>query len=121
MIQLSIEAIFNIFCSNLKGVNSIKYHDLEYLLTTSLSPPKLFKYISGILFNSETHVSCNALTVTLHSVSDSEQMTSLLVQWLRLHASSAGSPGLIPGQGARSHMPQLRVCTPEVKDPTCCN
>ena len=70
------------------------------------------KYISGILFNSGTHVSCNALTVTLHSVSDSERMTSLLVQWLRLYASSAGSPGLIPCQGTRSYMPQLRVCRP---------
>ena len=38
--------------------------------------------------------------------------TSLVVQWLRLHAPNAGDPGLIPGQGTRSHMPQL-------KDPTC--
>ena len=34
--------------------------------------------------------------------------TSLVVQWLRLHAPSAGGPGLIPGQGTRSHMQQLR-------------
>ena len=34
--------------------------------------------------------------------------TSLAVQWLRLHAPSAGSPGSIPGQGTRSHKPQLR-------------
>ena len=27
--------------------------------------------------------------------------TSLVVQWLRLHASSAGTPGLIPGQGTK--------------------
>ena len=27
--------------------------------------------------------------------------TSLVVQWLRLHASSAGAPGLIPGQGTK--------------------
>ena len=33
---------------------------------------------------------------------------SLVVQWLRLHAPNAGSPGLIPGQGTRSHMLQLR-------------
>ena len=26
---------------------------------------------------------------------------SLVVQWLRLHASSAGAPGLIPGQGTK--------------------
>ena len=34
--------------------------------------------------------------------------TSLVVQWLRLHAPSAGGLGLIPGQGARSHMLQLK-------------
>ena len=33
--------------------------------------------------------------------------TSLVVQLLRLCALSAGGPGLIPGQGARSHMLQL--------------
>ena len=32
--------------------------------------------------------------------------TSLVVQWLRLHAPSAGGRGSIPGQGARSRMPQ---------------
>ena len=37
--------------------------------------------------------------------------TSLVVQWLRLHAPSAGGPGLIPGQGTGSHMPQLRPGT----------
>ena len=34
--------------------------------------------------------------------------TSLVVQGLGLHASNAGGPGSIPGQGTRSHMPQLR-------------
>ena len=31
-----------------------------------------------------------------------------MLQWLRLHAPNAGDPGLIPDQGTRSHMPQLR-------------
>ena len=35
--------------------------------------------------------------------------TSLVVQWLRLHALNAQDPGSIPGRGTRSHMPQLRV------------
>ena len=35
--------------------------------------------------------------------------TSLVGQWLRLHAPRAGSLGLIPGQGTRSHMLQIRV------------
>ena len=34
--------------------------------------------------------------------------TSLMVQWLRLRAPDAGGLGSIPGQGTRSHMPQLR-------------
>ena len=33
---------------------------------------------------------------------------SLVVQWLRLQAPNAGGPGLIPGQGTRSHILQLR-------------
>ena len=32
-----------------------------------------------------------------------------MVQWLRLHAPNAGAPGLIPGQGTRSHMLQLKI------------
>ena len=31
--------------------------------------------------------------------------TSLVVQWLRLHAPNAGSLGSIPGWGTRSRMP----------------
>ena len=42
--------------------------------------------------------------------------TSLVVQWLRrLPAPSAGGQGLIPGQGTRSHKPQLRVCMPQLR------
>ena len=35
--------------------------------------------------------------------------TSLVVQWLRLHAPNVEAWSLIPGQGTRSHRPQLRV------------
>ena len=35
--------------------------------------------------------------------------TSLVVQWVRLRAPSAGGPSSIPVQGTRSHVPQLRV------------
>ena len=45
--------------------------------------------------------------------------TSLLVQWLRLYTSNVGGRGWglgsIPGQGSRSHMPQLRVHMPQLK------
>ena len=40
---------------------------------------------------------------------------SLVVQWLRLCAASAGGPGSIPGPGTRCHMQQLRVCMPQLK------
>ncbi|TEA36264.1 hypothetical protein DBR06_SOUSAS18910032, partial [Sousa chinensis] len=36
---------------------------------------------------------------------------------LRLCAPNAGGPGSIPGQGTISHMPQLRVCMPQLKIP----
>ena len=29
--------------------------------------------------------------------------------------SQKGDPGLTPGQGTRSHMPQLRVCMPQLR------
>ena len=38
-------------------------------------------------------------------------------QWLRLRAPNAGGPGLIPGQGTRSRMPQLGAHVPQLKIP----
>ena len=38
-----------------------------------------------------------------------------MVQWQRLHVPSAGGPGLIPGQGTRSFMLQVRVGMPPQK------
>ena len=40
-----------------------------------------------------------------------------MVQQLRLCAPNAGDPGSIPGQGTRSHMPQLRVHKQQLKIP----
>ena len=45
--------------------------------------------------------------------------TSLVVQWLRLHDPNAGGPGLIPGQGTRSHILQLKILHAATK--TCCS
>ena len=42
--------------------------------------------------------------------------TSLVVQWLRLHAPNP-KEGLIPGQGSRSHMPKLRAQMLQLKIP----
>ena len=38
---------------------------------------------------------------------------SLAVQWLRRHTPNEGGSGLIPGQGTRPHMSQLRVHMPQ--------
>ena len=65
----------------------------------------------------------------LNNVSDALQETevrllgtSLVVQWVRLHAPNAGVPGLIPGRELDpACMPQLRVCMPQLKDPAFCN
>ena len=44
---------------------------------------------------------CSSLSWVINTSS----RTSLVAQWLRLHAPSAGVLSLIPGQGTRSHMP----------------
>ena len=41
--------------------------------------------------------------------------TYMVVQWLRLCAPNAGCLGLIPGQGTRSQMLQLRAGMPQLK------
>ena len=41
--------------------------------------------------------------------------TSLVVQWLGVRAPNAGAPGLIPDQGTRSFMAQLRAGTAREK------
>ena len=38
-----------------------------------------------------------------------------MVQWLRICVPNAGGLGLIPGQGYRFHMLQLRVHMPQLK------
>ena len=43
--------------------------------------------------------------------------TSLVVQWLRLHAPNAGGSGSIPSQGTRSHVLQQSVHMLQLKIP----
>ena len=48
--------------------------------------------------------------------------TSLVVQWIRLHAPNAGGPGSIPGQGTRSHMhATTKSSHATTKEPMCRN
>ena len=44
-----------------------------------------------------------------------ERGTSLVVLRLKRHVPNAGGPGLIPGQGTKSHLLQLRVHMPRLK------
>ena len=46
--------------------------------------------------------------------------TALVVQWLRLCTPNVGRPGPIPGQGTKSHVPQLSSPA-TTQDPTCWN
>ena len=46
--------------------------------------------------------------MTIGKIIAALQGTSLVVQWLGLHAPNAGGPGSIPGQKTRSHRPQLK-------------
>ena len=45
--------------------------------------------------------------------------TTMVVQWVKLPAPNSGGPSLIPGQGTRSHMPQLKIlhAAMKIKDP----
>ena len=49
------------------------------------------------------------------------QGTSLGVQWLRLCSPSTGALGLIPGQGTRSSMLELKILHAATKVSTCHN
>ena len=50
------------------------------------------------------------LSILYKTLETSErQDTSLVAQWLRLQAPNAGGLDSIPGQGTRSHEPQLKV------------
>ena len=51
-------------------------------------------------------------TQPINTTGRSRLGTSLVVQWLRLHAPNAGDPGSITGQGTRSPMLQLRPGQP---------
>ena len=67
----------------------------------SQTPPKWL--------NMHTSTSVLRIWVHLQWLKGKYLRTSLVVQWLRHWVSNVGGPGLIPGQGTRSHIPQLKV------------
>ena len=74
---------------------------------------------AGVPFQWHSSMSRKEGKSGLYSHSNMHLWTSLVVQWVRLHAPNAGGPGLIPGQGTRSHMPQLRVLMLQLKTRAC--
>ena len=70
---------------------------------------------------SERNVSSLEEKLDLHTIFNTAykplHQTSLVVQWLRLHAPNAENQGLIPGQGSRSHRPKLRAQMLQLKIP----
>ena len=50
-----------------------------------------------------------------------EPGTSLVIQWLRLHAPGAGGPPLIPGQGIRFPHASTKSLHAIARDPVCHN
>ena len=77
---------------------AMKLMHAETLATVMFSEETLHPVLSADLGGLWTHWCC---------VLKSSSGSSLVVQRLGLRGPHAGSPGLIPGQGTGSHMPQL--------------
>ena len=50
---------------------------------------------------------------TIYGLTQEVRGTPLVVQWLRLFSPGTGGPSSTPGQGIRTHMPQLRPSAPK--------
>ena len=74
------------------------YDLISFVMYVPVKLPKVpFKYFKETLFLKKTWLF------------KKREGTALVIQWLRLHAPNAEGPGSIPGQGTRSHMPQLKI------------
>ena len=70
--------------------------------------------------NSNSLTMC--LKLNLYFIKFHQIGTSLVAHWLRLHAPNSAGPGLIPGQGTRSHMhATTKSLHATTKEPICCN
>ena len=94
-----------------------KFH-LKVIKNKLLFPPKRFTLNSTTtsrlktnLFPRNGDTSLNPRTILL----EPNPRTTLVVQWLRLCAPNAGDLSSIPGQGTRSHMPQLKIPCATIK------
>ena len=101
---------------DLAGIASIKLQFFVFFFLTSQIPNRHSKDV-GFFFDK------------VYSEKDDQawdfpdKWGSLHTQWLRLHAPDTGGPGSIPGQGTRSHVPQLKIphASMKTEDLACCN
>ena len=56
-----------------------------------------------------------SVSLVIRFMSRTHTETSLVIQWLRFCTPKTGGLGLIPSQGPRSHLPQLRVLMLQLK------
>ena len=79
-----------------EGQGSLAWGHKELDITEHLSKNNLWDFLNSSEFP---------------SLKPKEHRTFLVVQLLRFHTPNAGGPGLIPGQGTRSYLLQLRPGT----------
>ena len=112
MLRLKIYSLF-IWDSNWAGSAAFlcpEAHNTSLQLVCSLVG--IVKHILAALCDHHTAAGTN------WSINDNENNgpgISLVVQWLRLQAPNEEGLGSIPGQGTRSHRPQLRVYMLQLK------
>ena len=113
-----------------------KYTDLYPLPSLQMKPPSSVIWILALVasWNTCFYSFCPLITLDRVARANTEKHKSpsvmwcpkldaggLLfpVQWLGLYALSEGGLGLIPGQGTRSHMLQLKIphATTKMEDP----
>ena len=96
--------------ANFSSAQRAELHGLQWGLAPSLHKRSPFQVCPSFHFFRQYMLTI--LFLKTNKQKKKKPGTSLVVQWLRLHAPNAGDLGLIPGQGTRSHMLELRVCMP---------
>ena len=102
----------------MKNCEKMRRFGLLLLLSVSFHPPVSTQVFSPLLpvcfcFLNFLYTVCPCNKDSMHLSplhQNSFLGTFLVVQWVRLCVVNVGGLGLIPGQGSRSHRPQLRVC-----------
>ena len=114
-VYLSIDLLKDILVDSQFGSYKLSCH--KYLCTSfcvDTFSATLGKYLEHGLLDQMVRV-CLVLLETQYYLLKWLYRTSLVVQWLRLHAPNIGGLSLIPGQGIRSHMPQLKTMRATIK------